>query len=486
MNKTFWILCTLMQCVPIQYSFAQETGHEIKFECTNTPNQQLVLAHYFGNTMLAKDTVNLDSYGKGILRGENVLGEGVYAMFFPDGSRKEFLITSDQHFTFQISQGPNTQGKNFIGSQANISYMQFNAYINQAAKKIRVLQEKQDDTSENSERKQIKAEIEHINQARFSRVLETINENKGNFLALYLKATLDINVPHDIPLGSKQYSAYKKTHFFENFPVSDERLLRTPIYYQKVQDYLDKVVEQTPDSIIAGIDKILQQVENNNILYQFLCNQLITRYENSRTPGMDKVFVHIGQKYYTVKNWWDSPEFIAKLKEHLLKEEKLLIGKTAPDISLIALPDEKQSSLAANASKTINTGKEIHIRDIKSKYCILFFWDPKCKHCKEEIKKLHNNYQVFLKKNLIEVVAISTLNGTGAKQSWQQILDENNLHGWINAWQPNNNTHIQEYNIIGIPKTYILDTRKKIIGKNIAANKVQEFIAEVEKNQLGQ
>ena len=54
---------------------------------------------------------------------------------------------------------------------------------------------------------------------------------------------------------------YYKNHFFDHFDIADSGLLRSPIYQSKIDEYMDKLTLQEPDSIQAAADFLLSKAE---------------------------------------------------------------------------------------------------------------------------------------------------------------------------------------------------------------------------------
>ena len=57
---------------------------------------------------------------------------------------------------------------------------------------------------------------------------------------------------------------YYRNHYFDNFNISDPRLLRTPFYEDKIMTYLTKVVPQIPDSLIPYADYFIEKSQSDS------------------------------------------------------------------------------------------------------------------------------------------------------------------------------------------------------------------------------
>ena len=134
---------------------------------------------------------------------------------------------------------------------------------------------------------------------------------------------------------------YYRNHYFDNFDISDPRLLRTPLYEDKVMTYLTKVIPQIPDSLIlVRLIIVIEKSRADSNLFRFMLITLFNYYGKSNIMGMDAVQVHIADKYYIHESWWSDDKFIADLKDRVEKTKPLLIGKIAPDVELMLVPPD--------------------------------------------------------------------------------------------------------------------------------------------------
>ena len=75
-------------------------------------------------------------------------------------------------------------------------------------------------------------------------------------------------------------------------------MLRTPIFYNKLDQYLDKLTYKNPDSINASADIIIDLARSNDEIFQYVVSYITSTYERSKVMGMDAVFVHMVEKYF--------------------------------------------------------------------------------------------------------------------------------------------------------------------------------------------
>ena len=459
-------------------------GYEIKIKINNLSDTTVILGHYLNKSMYPDDTLRLDKKGQGVFKGKNKLPGGMYVVFLPSTKFFEILIGDNQKFYIE------TDTSNFIdnmiikGSEENIIFNDFQKYMKSAQEKAMSIQKKITDTISEEERETYISQLNKINEERIARANKTVEENKGLFISTFIKATLDIEVP-DPPkddagniIDSTWQYYYFRNHYFDNFNISDARLLRTPIYEDKIMNYLANVIPQIPDSIIPEVDMLIEKSKADSSLFRFMLITLFNYYGKMNIMGMDAVQIHIADKYYLTESWWSDPKFLKGLKDRIEKQKPLLIGRKALDMELIDVPSEHfvKSENDTALKKFPHAGKPFSLYSVESGFTILLFWEADCGHCKIVVPKMHEIYQNSLKDKDVKVLAISTLFGEEGKIKWVDFVNKYKLYGWINAWNPYSYEYKLNYDIMATPQIYLLDSNKIIVAKKIGPEQAEEII----------
>src|ERR1041385_3770660 len=113
--------------------------------------------------------------------------------------------------------------------------------------------------------------------------------------------------------------------------------------------------------------------------------------------------------------------------------------------------------------------------DIKEKFTVLFIFLPTCSHCRAEMPKLLEFYNENKKKLSVEVFAVAT--DTSMKLMKEFIKEFKTP--WITVSGPRSysNVHFSKlYQSETTPTIYVLDEKKTIIAKKIAASQLENFI----------
>jgi thiol-disulfide isomerase/thioredoxin len=457
--------------------YAQK-GYEINLSLKGIKDTTAILGHYLGKSMYPDDTARLNLNGQGVFKGKKTLNQGLYLIYLPNGQYFEFIMGADQQFSLLADTTDYVKSLQSDGSPDNTIFFDFQRFMLSKRPEMEKLQAELKDAKAEKDKKKVEEKIVSLNNEKIIKIKDITQKNPDLFVSTFLKATLEIEVPEDIRSNPEKSYEYFKTHFFDNFDLSDIRLLYTPLYEDKLKVYLDDVVLQIPDSLNKEIDMIIGKSRSDSSLFRFVLITLFNKYAKSQIMGMDGVQVHIADKYYIKEAWWSDAKFISDLKERVDILKPLLIGQIAPDAQLRFVPVE-HFKLAANDTalkRYPHAGSFFNISQVEADYTILLFWEATCSHCKTAVPELYKIYKDSLQSMNVKVIAISTLFGEDGKEKWIDFVNKNQLYDWINAWNPYDYKFKVNYDVRSTPQIYILDKNKKIIGKKLGPEQIVGFI----------
>jgi thiol-disulfide isomerase/thioredoxin len=337
--------------------------------------------------------------------------------------------------------------------------------------------------------------IDNISEEVTSYTQKIIHDNPAMSFAVFLKALQDIKVP-DPPKDAQgkvtdsafQYRYYLK-HYFDNFNFADDRLLRTPIYEQKVKNYINKVVPQMPDSLNKAIDMLLGLSQKDEEVFRYLLVTLFNEYASSQIMGMDAVLVHIAEKWYLPYATWSDNDFKEKLKKEIAKKKPNQLGNIAPDLKLVQVPNEHFLVAKTDTALKSNpyVGSPLNLHDIPAKFLVVIFWEADCGHCKKAVPLLYDSVYPLIKDKGAKILAIHMIASVEGKRKWIDFVNEHQLYDWINAWSPYSYEYKDLYDVYSTPVIYVLDANKRILAKRIGPEQIEDIInfeLKKEKNKL--
>ncbi len=465
--KKIWIACQLMIFLILascREDIAQ--GYDYTIKIRNFKDTVAYLGYNFGDQKFVKDTSRVFNGNTLHFHNDTTnLPQGVYFVYSPS-VYFEFIV-NEPKFTLETDTANFVGDMKVEGSKENRLFNNFQKYMaskqsesNALAGRVDSLQKIHDSTAIAVIRKR----LTEISDSIKTYQKNLISENAGTYVAKLVQGMQKPVVPEP-PKNDTSRTAeknwqfyYYKNHFFDNFNIADSGLLRSPIYQPKIDEYMDKLTLQEPDSIDAAADYLLSKAEPNKEVYRYLLVKLTNKYETSNIMGMERVFVYLAENYYLKgKAYWADTSLINKFDKRVKELKPNLIGNTAPDMTLLD-----------------TLMRPVRLSDLHSRFTILFFYDPDCGHCKKATPELYDLYQKELKSKGVTVWAASIV--TDIKK-WKAFVRNDHLKGWINVADPYLHDNFRaEYDIKSTPTIYILDSKKKIIAKRLGVDQIGDFI----------
>ena len=470
------ILTVLLNTTSYSQSAFNSDVYKIEGEITGLNDTSIILAYYFGGKQYAKDTA-ITKNGKFSFTGKERLDGGMYLVVLPQQQWFDIII-SEQKFKFKTSLD-NLVGKmEFINSSENTPFYSYLNYITNKQKEVAPIREKLKTASAN-ETEKLKKQQDKIDSDVLNYRTDFLKKHQNIFFSKIIKATIDPTIPKS-PLDSNGKVdegfpfRYYKSHFWDNIDFSDSRILRTPLFFSKMEQYLDKMTAKDPDSIIISANILVEKSQANDEIFKYVVSHITSKYERSKIMGMDAVFVNMVEKYYITNMcpWVDE----IQLKKIIERAEKIapnLLGKVAPEFT-----DIYGRPFMKDLNEKIHT-----LQSIEAEYTLLVFYGPTCGHCKKEIPKIKNTIDslINLKYN-IETFAVAT---EFDKKEWANFIKNQKIESWINVADISHDSENNplassdwrdKYDIYSTPVIYLLDKDKKILAKRINYTQLSEII----------
>ena len=446
------------------FTFSSFAQYNIQGKIKGLSKSEVYLAHYFGyNQQVIKDTVMANEAGEFQFKGTGTLPKGLYLISFLK-SKYIDLVVEEPNFSFSLDTVNILNSIAFQNSPENSAFYAFQQKMNELYTAINA------PSISKSEKQGLISEVQQFQK-------QWKLANKGLFVEKLIESTFDPEIPvYTGSLKTKadstkmqiyQYQYYKK-HYFDGMDLSDERMVRTPFLQRKLERFFKDLVVQDPDSLSREADLILGKATDKEVR-RYIIYKIASTYENSPILGTEGAFVHMAEKYYIGEPaLWDTST-VRRMNERIAIIKPLLLGKVFPKMHL-----------------TDVAGKEINMATLPYKYTVVFIYDPDCSHCKQETPKLVA-LNDFLKSKNAGVVASSIVRD---KLAWKKFITEYKTGSWINGIDVHFNpkTGKEEYytdfrntfDVYSTPVVYVLDQQKKIVGKRIPVENLQDFIQYLE------
>ena len=449
-------------------SYAQTSDHyKIEIKIDQSHDSVIYLANYYGDKTYIADTAFREkANGTYVFSKEKKLEGGLYMVVSQEKkSLFEFLLSDSYDMKLETSGDDYVANMKVKNSKENTVFFDYLAYSGDLYKQMKPLRSDLKRLgSKNDSLEIIKEQIDHINQQMADYKEAITKEYPDSFLAKFFGLLKDPVVPDTLLTlsdGTKDSAypyRYYKQHYWDLIDLSDDRIVRTPVYYRKLDTYFDKVISRDADSIIYEIDHLLTQMNEAGDLYKFTLWHLTIKFDESDIMGHDAILVHMTDKYFSKgKADWLNEQVIKNLIEESEKRRSTLIGKQAPNLIM------QDTNL-----------KAVNLHSLENDFIVLYFWDPQCGHCKEETPKLVSFYNESADKLNTEIFAVCT--DTNMVKMKKYIREKGMSFINVNGPRAYTDDYHALYNIYSTPIVIVLDKDKKIIAKRLQAEQLTEFI----------
>jgi thiol-disulfide isomerase/thioredoxin len=272
-----------------------------------------------------------------------------------------------------------------------------------------------------------------------------INQYKDKWVGLFYRGVQPVTTgPYPAPKTQEEYDEefnYQKEHYFDNVNLQDRRFWWTNFFPQKVINYMEKQVEQYPDSLAEAASRLVAKTMGDSIAFQLMMNKLIDFSANSKIMGMENIWMKLVEDYYHrgLVTWGDSI-YLANIEFEYNKLRYNRVGMQAYNMDL-------QDS----------TGKRVKLYDLAENYTLLYFYEPSCSHCMQTTPEVYEKIHKKYAGKGLDVAAVCIINN---RDEWQDFVTNNHLEGehWYNLWDPDRKSLFWHfYDTTSTPSVYVLD-----------------------------
>ncbi|HET9057464.1 MAG TPA: DUF4369 domain-containing protein [Chitinophagaceae bacterium] len=477
----------------ISVSVYSQEGYRIAATFKPYTHGFLYLGHHFGNKKLVIDSARINEKGQAVFTGKEKLTGGIYFIVNPEKNRfYEVLMDDKQQFTVNADSADIVNSVTIVGSKENEIFLRYQQISAQKYQQLQKLTNQLASAKTKEDSVIIKAKIEQVNKSNHDLRIRVIKENPNTLIATLFNALKEPELPQKWknPQNSRDsqdaYFYYKK-HYWDDVSFTDERLLRTPFFENKLNKYLQEVINPHPDSVKNEIDWIILYSRANKNMFKYFVTKFTNDYFYPRYMGQDAVFLLLFQKYYlTGQVDWFSDQQMKDINNRGYSLMANQLGDKAADLTLLDTSDKIQS-----------------LYTIDAPFTVVVFWDPDCGHCREEIPKIDSVFQTKWKKRNIALYAVlvdslridnktSWDKMSVLKNNWIKFITDHRLNGWIHVYQTPQMKEAdyeakipsprQLYDVYQTPTLYLLDKDKRIVAKQLDFLQIDELIQHKFKN----
>ena len=457
----------------------KSVGHNIEITLKPYKNTKIYLGTNYGQNRVLADSAILNEASLGYFKGKEKLTPGIYFIVSPKYSILfEFLVDEGQQFKI-IADTLNLVDYKIIGSKDNDIFSAYSKTMNQLGAQRSQLEQAYNSAATAIDSVKYLQALKKMDTSFKQERQKIIASAPKSMMRFFLDVLQRPEAPAIPIINGKADSTYPfyyvKNHYWNNVVFNDNRLIRTPFFETKLDEYFKNYVSREPDSIIEEVQYMLTVAKTGKEIYPFLLFKFTNKYISPEFMGQDKVFLHIFQNFFSKGDTTLLNEESKKaITERAYSIMANLIGNAAPPLDLNTM-DNKAFSLYSSPAK----------------FTFIAFWDPTCGHCKEEMPRVDSFYTKNWKQLGVQVIGVNT--NVKELASWKQFITEQHFDaGWVHIYQTEAalnaevnagkaTTIRQLYDVFKTPTFYLLDKDKKIIAKNLTVDQFHDFLQSQQK-----
>jgi thiol-disulfide isomerase/thioredoxin len=450
----------------------------------------IYLANYYGNKLFYADTAVADAKGRVVFKAERGYKAGVYAVVVP-GPKYFEMVVNEPVIKLETDKQDLLGKLRVIESPENELFLGYIRFLNERKLEGDALRARLDGASDPLAKGTIRGQLEELDRDVKSKQKALVEKNPGRMAAMLVHMGTAVELPEirkangNIDSAATYYQF--RRHFWDHFDLKDERIVRIPVFANKFEEYIGRVIPQVPDTITRLVDELIARAEGTEEVFKYMVHTVTHKYETSDIMGMDAVFAHMALTYYCPgKNGpgratWMEAEQQEKLCERARKLAPLTLGRKAPNLILTDTTEKRW----------------IGMHDLPNEYILLVFWDPHCGVCKKELPKIKEVYDAQLKAMDVEVFCVAKAVDETLLRDWKKFIREKELD-WVNVglgkhvyeeakkdprkFIPAHTTieslnYAETFDVYSTPKMFLLDGERRFVGKQLTPEQVVDLVS---------
>lgn len=463
MKYNFILLLFILSIFQVKASDKDESGYKIEIVAPLKGDSIARLGKYWNGAVYSIDSVRLSKDGKGVLQSDKKLDAGQYLLYIRPSIQLDILIDKEQS-NISIHIDENNFAKSTISGNKDTRLLwDYLIEMDKTRSERESLQKKLKDEEVSKQKdEEYQVRINEIDSIRSHFTKKLVENNKNTWFYTFLKAmNYKLPIPYPDPKTAKEIEinkVYARKHAFDNVNLQDPRLWNTSFLITYIDNYMDDLVDQNPDSLASAASQLVASTQGNDYCFERMLSYLTNDAIKSQVMGRENIWARLFEDYILDKNisWIDSTQY-SSLRNNYEKIKNNRIGMVAHGINLVD-----------------REGQVINTNDFDAPFTVLYFYSPTCGHCKHETPVIHNEiYQKYKDKGLA-FIAIDIEQDSAL---WNKFIDDNKLTDWVNCSDPGyKSEYWMYYDVENIPAIFVLDKDKKIIAKKLDKDNLEKVL----------
>ncbi|MBL7814662.1 MAG: redoxin domain-containing protein [Saprospiraceae bacterium] len=451
------------------------TFYDIQLTLKGIKNDKLYLGFYLGEQTFIVDSTVVDLKTSSLrFKPNRPLAEGLYFIAHTEGILFDLILANEADFSIVTDIQSPYDSAQITHSKENQTYFAYKKKSDASQNEVRQIQAMTDMLRRAKADKSVLAEQQQKIRERYEALevftRQLIQQNPSLLASRFLNLITSPPVPADVspvldnrkPNPAYWYSFRK--HFFDCVDFTDKRLLRSPFYTKRIEQFLG-YMSTNPDSVKSELDFILEKTRPNPDYYRYTLNWLTAVFDNNleKMYNADAYLIHLVEKYHRNLDSGTDKYVMERLEYKVNAFKNVLIGNAAPAIELPDTEGVKQS-----------------LYDIKTDNTLIIFYSSLCSHCRTTLPQLQSILQ-YIDSSKLTIFTVCT---DGQKEPWLAFINEMKMQNWKNVLDTKQDSDIQKkYATWNLPVMYLLDKNKNIVANRIRVDNLPDLIKSLYEKQ---
>ncbi len=301
MQLTFKTISVSVVFVLFSSIYAYSQPYSLKLHITNQPDNPVVLGWISGDDFHEIDSAKVfNNSATFTFPGESkpgvyrlIFGKTRYAQVMDEDPQTLDFIFNNENIELQTDFKKPVEALKVIRSDENQVYFDFITRKNEYQKALSFMEKELDllwNKSDTSGATQLANEFNQLQMEWDLRVVQTMQKNDNKFASKLIG--FERQALRDGFLSPEERNESHKNDFLKPLDFSDEDLIRSAAYTDKIFDFLvlfnDPLFtqEQRVDAYLKAVDQVLQETVENPKVSEFIRNYLIHGFEVLEMPEL--------------------------------------------------------------------------------------------------------------------------------------------------------------------------------------------------------
>ena len=455
---------TLIFCALMFISNAQ-SGYQIRIITDRIQADSLFIKAYNIKNKKFTNIISLKFEDNITIKNKVPLDAGIYVVEADSVFLSEFLISdaNNQKFTITLLDN-NIKIEGSKENSANRAYMEKMIDFDLMMRDLNTeFQKKQQKDLPNSLMQAyidtfvLKLDLLYTEKKAYQE--KVIRENKGLLLASIVECSIEISPPpQEYYRDRVKLFSYFSKHLFDSFTWTDERLLNTPILFNKFKLFAQQLLQLEATISIPIVISVLEASKKNRNLYYSLFDYLEHEFGSTKSPYRNELL------------------YIAMLKDVLDFTDLEEVRRLRYEYELNLISKNQPGDQAIDFNILLADGDSTNLYAIEADILIIYFQNPDCPTCGEFREKM-KNMEVLYYAISSGKIKVLTIYFEKNEDLWRNYLKAGAYKSWMHGW--NYDLEISEkhlYDVRIIPTIMVLDKDKKVIEKDLFPNELEEWL----------